>query len=636
MRNTHHMSSAHRVRNARSLLTNMTAVALLLLWACGPSNPGGNGDGDAGTSCQEGETQCNPTGTVVLVCQEGEWVDQSVCSGETPYCLEGACVACIPNQLFCEGNDVMQCSEDGSGATVLETCGPLETCYLGACADQCEIVALGDSNVGCHFWPTPVNNAHLDPLFDSDFAVVVHNANDQAVSIQITKGAQLITERNVAAGIVEVIKLDYDPLLKGSPDDFSSVLASPGGYHLSATLPVTVYQFNPLSFEIPESCENSTEDPCHSYSNDASLLLPDHALSNNYVVVSRPTFGITKNTGPNGPLHFIPGFVSIIGTEEETTITIHFSSYTAAGDNLQSYSPGDTAQFVLGRADVLQILSDTPADCSGGTETSDDCNTGGGDVCRYCDMGPLYDLTGTVIESTAPVAVFAGHVCSFVPYNNWACDHLEEQMIPSETWGSDYIVARTEPQSPDTAEPNVVRIVSRENDNTIDFDPPGVHASVNLAAYEYIEFSSTESFRVTASKPIMVAQYLVGQNYYTNQSDYWGDPAFALVVPFEQYRSEYTFLVPETITYNYVNVIGPVGESGQNIHNIKLDGELVDFSAEVLGSYGIARIDISDSVNSYHSITGDRPFGIMVYGFARFTSYFYPGGLNLEYINPVE
>jgi hypothetical protein len=531
----------------------------------------------------------------------------------------------------------MQCSEDGSGATILETCSSLETCSLGACVDQCEIAAQGDSNVGCHFWPTPVNNAHLDPLFDSDFAVVVHNANDQVVSIQITKGAELITQRNVAPGTVEVIKLDYDPILKGTPDDFSSVFASPGGYQLTASLPVTVYQFNPLSFEILDSCENSSEDPCHSYSNDASLLLPDHALSNNYVVVSRPTFGITKNTGPDGPLHFIPGFVAIIGTEEGTTVTIHFSSYTAAGDNLQSYRPGDTAQFVLGRADVLQILSEIPADCSGGTESSDDCNAqGSGDICRYCDMGPLYDLTGTVIESTAPVAVFAGHVCSFVPYNNWACDHLEEQMIPSETWGSDYIVARTEPQSPDTAEPNVIRIVSRENDNTIAFDPPAVHESVNLAAYEYIEFSSTENFRVTASKPIMVAQYLVGQNYYTNQRDYWGDPAFALVVPFEQYRNEYTFLVPETITFNYVNVIGPVGEGGQNIHNIRLNGELVDFSAGVLGNYGIARIDISDSVNSYHSITGDQPFGIMVYGFARFTSYFYPGGLDLEHINPVE
>jgi len=613
-----------------------TAALALLLAACGPSESGGGSD--AAALCEPEATRCNATGTAVEVCDEaGAWVEQTLCLAETPYCFNGACVACVPNEFFCDGSDVAQCSADGSGSTVVETCAANESCWHGACANQCEIMAQGDSNVGCHFWPTPVNNAHLDPLFDADFGVVVHNANTEVVEITVTKGAELITQLSVAAGAVEVIQLEYDAVLKGAPSDFSSVLVTRGGYQVTASLPVTVYQFNPLGFEILHSCVNSAEDPCHSYSNDASLLLPDHALSNNYVVVSRPTFGITKNTAAGSPLHFIPGFMSIVGTEENTTVTIRFSAYTAAGDDLLAYAPGDTAQFTLGRADVLQILSDIPPDCSAGTETSDDCNTDvPGDVCRYCDMGPLYDLTGTVIQSTAPIAVFAGHVCSFVPYNNWACDHLEEQMVPSETWGTDYIVARTEPQSPDSAEPNVVRIVSREDDNTITFDPSTVHDSVNLYANEYLELTTAENFRVTATYPIMVAQYLVGQNYYTSSRDYWGDPAFALVVPYEQYRTEYTFLVPETITYNYVNVIGPVGEAGANIHNITLDGTPVEFADGILGNYGIARVDISNSVNSYHTITGDQPFGIMVYGFARFTSYFYPGGLDLEYINPVD
>jgi hypothetical protein len=185
-------------------------------------------------------------------------------------------------------------------------------------------------------------------------------------------------------------------------------------------------------------------------------------------------------------------------------------------------------------------------------------------------------------------------------------------------------------------EPNVVKIVSREDDNTLDFDPPAVHASVTLARNEYLEISALESFRVRGNKPFMVAQFLVGQNSYTTDRDYWGDPAFALVVPFEQYRTDYNFLTPETMTYNYVNVIGPVEEQAQNIFNIALDGVPVDFPNELVGNFSIAQIDLSGSVNAYHAITGEQPFGIMVYGFARFTSCFYPGGLNLEYINPVE
>jgi len=552
--------------------------------ACGPSGSGGGHEDatvDGGGPCEEGQTRCNQIGSAVERCQDGQWVPDIACTGNTPYCVQGSCVMCLPNQLYCSGVNVVQCNGSGDASSLVSSCAADETCAGGECFTQCELAATSDSNVGCEFWPTSLNNAPLDAAFDANFAVVVHNPNDQAVTLTVTKGGVQVNQVDVPAGEIQVITLDYDASLKGEPDNYASVQVSGGAYRMISTLPVTAYQFNPLSFELPEQCAS--------------------------------------------------------GTEENTTVTIHFSAFTAAGNGIQSYRPGDIAQFVLGQGEVLQLLSDIPADCSAGTKAEDDCNgSGGADTCRYCNMGPLYDLTGTVIESTAPVAVYAGHVCSFVPFDTWACDHLEEQMIPSETWGSDYIVARTEPQSPGVPEPNVVKIVSREDDNTIDFDPPAVHTSVTLAKNEYVEISSLDSFRVRGTKPFMVAQFLVGQNAYTTDRDYWGDPAFALVVPFEQYRKDYTFLTPETMTYNYVNVIGPVGEQGTNIYNIALDGQAVDFPNELIGTYSIARIDISNATNSYHSITGEQPFGIMVYGFARFTSYFYPGGLNLEYINPVE
>lgn len=36
------------------------------------------------------------------------------------------------------------------------------------------------------------------------------------------------------------------------------------------------------------------------------------------------------------------------------------------------------------------------------------------------------DLTGSVIQSALPVAVFSGHSCAFVPNNVYACDILLE------------------------------------------------------------------------------------------------------------------------------------------------------------------------------------------------------------------
>ncbi len=645
------------VRRIALLSTLVLGMATV---ACGPSSPGTNSGwnqnntngNNNSTSCEEGQTRCDMTGTAVEVCVNETWTTQNLCSGDTPFCFNAQCVVCQPNTRYCQGNQVMQCNADGNSGTSVETCEAGTTCTAGSCVSPCQIAEQQKSYIGCDYWPTPVANTSLDEAFENDFAVVVHNDNEQQVTVTIEKGGSQVAQEQVAPGELKTIELPYDSTLKGSFDNstgqynWPATSATAGAYHLTSTMPVTVYQFNPLNFELNRACVSHKDDmgqlenPCHSYTNDAALLLPTHVLSTHYMIMSRPSFGVGIDQGFGFQYSYIPGYFSVVATQDNTVVTISFTAHTLAGGGLQTYNPGDTAQFQLNRGQVLQILSDTngsPTSCAG-QETSDDCNGQGQGMytCHYCDQGAQYDLTGTAIEASAPVAVFSGHVCDFVPFNYWACDHLEEQMIPSEAWGSDYIVARTEPQSPGNPEPNVIKIVSREDGNQLTFDPPAVHDNVTLNAGESITFTSDANFRVTGTQPLMVAQFLVGQNYYTNDTEYWGDPAFALVVPFEQYRGSYTFLTPSTITYNYVNVIARVGEDGQNVGNVTLDGQLLNFQHGRVGQYGIARVNLSSSANSAHVIEGSEPFGIMVYGFARYTSYFYPGGLNLEFINPVE
>ena len=50
-------------------------------------------------------------------------------------------------------------------------------------------------------------------------------------------------------------------------------------------------------------------------------------------------------------------------------------------------------------------------------------------------------------------------------------------------------------------------------------------------------------------------------------------------------------------------------------------------------AWGVARIPIQ---GTHHTIESNEPFGIVVYGFANYTSYSYPGGLDLKFINPVD
>ena len=43
--------------------------------------------------------------------------------------------------------------------------------------------------------------------------------------------------------------------------------------------------------------------------------------------------------------------------------------------------------------------------------------------------------------------------------------------------------------------------------------------------------------------------------------------------------------------------------------------------------YAVARVPVAGGT---HHIVGPEPFGVVVYGYAAYTSYMYPGGLDLN------
>jgi hypothetical protein len=193
----------------------------------------------------------------------------------------------------------------------------------------------------------------------------------------------------------------------------------------------------------------------------------------------------------------------------------------------------------MNKGDILQLVTKNDlqySSCPGGPGSAKTSDGSYG----YCSAGNAYDPTGVMITSTAPGAVWGGHNCTFVPYNSWACDHLEEQMFPLETWGKRFLVGLTRQISPGNTETNVIRILASENNTLISFDPPSVAAPVTLNMGEFYEFLPPPNthFEVTSTEAILIGKFTVGQDYAGNPT---GDPAFGLVVPTEQYRSEYNF-----------------------------------------------------------------------------------------------
>jgi hypothetical protein len=369
---------------------------------------------------------------------------------------------------------------------------------------------------------------------------------------------------------------------------------------------------------------------CHSFSNDATILLPTPALKGEYLVIARQTFTLIQNDGlGNMASTPIPGFFAVVATDDNTNVAVTYSAYTEPGGSLPTQQPGQMVNYMLNKGDVLQIASQrAPSPCA--NMSTDMLPNGGTDT--YCDLGPKWDLTGTHVVADKAVEVFGGHSCSFVPFNRWACDHLESTIFPLDTWGKQVIAVQTEPQVP--MEPNVFRVISGSDGNMVTFDP-AVHPPVMLNSGAYIEFTAQGGFLATGTGRTAIGQYMVGENYFGNTTPApVGDPSQGMGMNVDQFRTSYDFLTPATYTKSYVSMIAPMNAT------LMLDGTAVTGFTAIGGSgYGYKRILLpapaAGTSGSAHHVTGDQKFGISVSGVASYTSYLYVGGQDFNDI-PVQ
>ena len=585
----------------------------------------GGGDGAVvTTSCFPGGPAFRCEGNLSVACNaDGSEGARVNCIDSGQVCVDAlGCMTCRPSSFSCQGNDVVRCNTAGTAYEPFMTCdaasGRMCNALVGACTSPCDDAAAANSYEGCDYWPVTTLNSQVDASFIP--AVVVANPQTSPVTVTLTRGGSPIDSRTVAPGTVEAINLPWQEELKGTFGEEASVLSRNTSYHLTATLPVTVYQFNPLEYEQAGD---------FSFSNDASLLLPSHAMTGNYTVLSQPALLLEQEDlffGDTAQLAS-PGFFTVTAVgAAPVTVTVQFRARTRASTDgsVRAFSAGETGTFDMNQGDVLQLVGATPTTCNRGGGMDSD----GFVATHYCVVPRDFDFTGTEIRATGPIQVISGHNCAFMPFNRWACDHLEEALFPQDAWGTESIVVKTQPPM-GRSEPNVVRIVSGADSNSITFDP-AVTGGRTLNRGEFMEFEATQSFRVVGTGPIMVGQFLVGQDYAgsgTSGADGQGDPAMSLAIPSEQFRTEYTFLAPSSYPTSYVAVTAASGAT------VTLDGTPVTGFAPV-GSTGFGTTNVMITPGR-HAITGSQPFGIVVYGYGTYTSYMYPGGLDLEAINPL-
>jgi hypothetical protein len=481
----------------------------------------------------------------------------------------------------------------------------------------CEEAAREKTYLGCDFWPT-VNANNVWSIFD--FAVVVANAGDVPAEVVVDYQGNQIAAATVEPDALATLYLPWVPALKGPDADncgsatpFNQSVRVPGGaFHLTSSRPVTVYQFNALEYKgeggppgknwanCPgnQACPGQGPIGCFSFSNDASLLIPSTAMTGNYRIISYPGWmeGVTPIMGST---------FTVTGTVDgtEVTVTLAPGAHALGGSAVPDTPGGGTLTFGLNAGDVVEVVG-----------------------------SPDSDFGGSLVKATHPVQVITGLPCVNIPAGSPACDHIEETVFPAETLGKHYFVVR--PTGPNIAPvDHVVRLFGNVDNTTLTYRsgaPAGAPTTINAGQVVNLGRVSVD-FEIEGDHEIGVATFQLGASIVDpgKQPPFQrGDPAQSLSTAVEQYRNKYIFLAPTDYDVSYVDIVQPLTAK------VTIDGAEGPTPTAVGTSYGVSRIRLAGGKGGAHVLEASAPVGIQVVGYGAYTSYQYPGGLNLTAIAP--
>lgn len=340
-----------------------------------------------------------------------------------------------------------------------------------------------------------------------------------------------------------------------------SEVALDRGVHVTSIDPVTVTAVN---------YQNQTT--------DAAQVLPVGSLGTSYRVDALPG---TSTAFPNGTYIFRSEFM-VVATQDGTEVSITPSTTTTAG-----HAPNVPFTVSLNAGQTYQVQA----------------------------LNGLTDLTGTTIVGTAnsgscrPFAVFGGSMCAVV--NCAACDHVNEQMIPVNTWGSSF---HTVPLGNLSAWG--YRILANENNTSVSING-GAPITLNAGAVHQV-LNTVQSVCISSTRLVSVVQIMEGATCTGS-----GDPSLLLLTPDNRMSNSALFTTlfsTQSVINHYVSIVTPTGAISQ----MMLDGApvppaLFNTYASCPGlSY--AKVQVSAGTHALASAAG---FLAYAYGMASGESYMY-------------
>lgn len=529
------------------------------------------------------------------------------------------CAKCVPDALQCVGNEVHACSADGSNYDqVVETCDVLngQACSNGKCTSACILASDQPSNVGCEFWAVDLDQFDLlnNPA-NAPWGVALSNAGQSKAHVVIELNTapygqapvpQVVWENDVLPGELFTPALptrEVDCSVKPGDAKAPGTCLSSNAYRITSSAPIVVYQFN--VFE-------------NAYSNDASLLIPTTGLGQIYRIINWPA----GHPVQIGSFPVDRSYITVVGTKPNTQVKVKPTWKIRGNAPIAATPAGTEIVATLGPFDVLNLETDDAT------------------LAEIMNNPSATDLTASVVTSDKPIAVFSGVELTGAPgtavdiptYPGWmegdtcCLDHLEDQMFPVESVGSRYVITRSPVRSTSGyREPDVIRFMGVAEPATITTTLPAPYNSFTLAPGEYRTTYTQDNFIVNSDKPVMVGQILISNQYV--DGPYIGDPSLTVFPPIDQFRTEYVIPTPPKWAQHWVVI------TAETAAEVLLDGA---------GTFicSVAPAGMMDGKNyesrtcslktGTHRLTGEKPFGIVVYGYGNAGSYAFVGGADVK------
>ena len=514
---------------------------------------------------------------------------------------------CMPGQERCADNKTREVCKPTGLAWEPETCDANQVCSesegTALCVGPCEKAADNPTSLGCEFLAIRMRsgNGEMEDLAEFYDALIVGNPDAKAASVQLFFTPDLsnleepLGEPEVlGSGEARIFQLT-NSTIKGY-----STLRAGGIYRVKTDIPVIAYLHSPLK---------------NTNSNDSSMLLPLKSLRQDYVIASYPAqVDVAKPMLISGR----PSYFNVIALEDQTTVTWTPRAATAGNDvPVKKVGPGETGELTINRLDLMQIGASSLLDMVWST----------------------HDVSGTIVRADKPIWVVGATSCARVPYTSTGnCNHLQEQMIPIEYWGTKYVGAHSPLRS--NQEEHYWRVYAGKPGVTVTTDPPQPGTPFTLAEvgqWKELIVKNGASFTFQGTDAFMPVQYLASKD----EAEGIGDPAMYQTVPIEQFLKRYVFIPGLGYQDNYAQIVRVKDAAPVKINGVEVTDDQYYLINAVNGlQYQVADVPL---------VTGDEPeifvaesddaFGVMIIGYTGITlggsAYAYPGGMALNELVPL-